>query len=49
MTLNNAYLTEKSSKIKRDEIIEWFGSKANFITHHQQHITLPDTSLFIDV
>lgn len=34
----NAILNNKSTKVRRNEILEWFGGKADFLDFHQENI-----------
>lgn len=40
-----ACLSEKLTKIKREDVLDWFGNKENFIQFHQQNTALLDDKL----
>jgi len=41
-----SFFSEKSTKLKRDEVIQWFGDKENFYFFHQNKI---DDKMFLDL
>lgn len=41
-------LSTKPTKIKRPEVLEWFGSQEEMKSSHSQSVQLPDKSLLID-
>ncbi len=43
-----ALLSEKKTKLQRQQVLDWFGDRQSFIDNHRKEITLPDKSLFID-
>ncbi len=42
------YFLNKETKLKRDEVINWFGGKQQIQQSHRLEASIPDTSLFID-
>ncbi len=44
----NTCLSTHSTKINRDEVLNWFGSKETFIRFHQQPVYLKTTDMFDD-
>jgi len=44
----DAMLNSQSTKLRRREVQNWYGSKDDFISAHKLEVRLPDTSLFID-
>lgn len=44
----HTYLSQKSTRIRRSYILDWFNGKNDFVKFHSKQITLSDTSLLID-
>jgi REP element-mobilizing transposase RayT len=42
------FLSEKKTKVQRQQVLDWFGSKQVMVGHHRAEISLPDKSLLID-
>jgi len=43
-----AFLTMKNTKLKKDQVLDWFGGKESFREFHKKPHELPDKSLLID-
>ena len=44
----NSCISEKSTRLKRDEILEWFGNRDSFIDFHNNNIIGLDSKLELD-
>lgn len=42
-------LSHAPTTLQREELLEWFGSKEDFIKFHQQPITLKNELVFLDL
>ncbi len=43
-----ALLSEKKTKLQRQQVLDWFGDRQALIDNHVTEVSLPDKSLFID-
>lgn len=44
----HAYLSESPTKIRKDDVLNWFNGKTEFVKFHEENKMLMDKSLYID-
>lgn len=44
----HAYLSNRQTKLQKDEVLAWFNGKDEFVSFHKEDTILMDKSLFID-
>ncbi|NOY57552.1 MAG: hypothetical protein GXO75_01280 [Calditrichaeota bacterium] len=43
----NAFLSNSPTKVRREDVLDWFGSKSAFIEFHAENITYDKISQFL--